>query len=347
MRRFRLTLSITMLASLTALLCVSVLPLSCDDTTESPVTDDDAKTLSTLTKIDDYPLYVMRYYGDYGFDDYLRRADRDGSSAPKEKDAPSWGCTTFAALNPDGEYLLGRNFDWYHHMALLVYTDPPDGYASVSMVDLSYLGFTPGDASDSNLRQLLGAPYWPFDGMNEEGVAVGMMAVPHAEGGDDPEKTTIGSLAAIRLVLDYAKDVEGAVSLLGRYNIDFEGGPPVHYLVSDANRSSVVIEFVANEMKVIPPEHPWQVATNFVMTGYVWDGSPSDCWRYNSAFNALQATNGMIDGDEAMDILQNVSQSITMWSVVYDGQNGTISVATGRSYTTVHDFSMEGLKSLR
>ena len=36
--------------------------------------------------------------------------------------------------------LLGRNFDWYEHPALILFTDPPDGYASVSMVDISYLG---------------------------------------------------------------------------------------------------------------------------------------------------------------------------------------------------------------
>jgi len=47
----------------------------------------------------------------------------------------------------------------------------------------------------------------------------------------------------------------------------------VHYLVSDATRDCAVIEFVENEMKVIPNDVPWQVATNFVITGYTWGGS--------------------------------------------------------------------------
>jgi hypothetical protein len=374
MERSRLVLSVTTSVSLVALVCLFLLPLSCDDTTQSPAVDTAAGTLSTFAQVDDYPLYVMRYYGDYGFDQYLRRGtsgyrdalgvvgdrrdpgrladpdrggERHATVVVQGTDDPPWGCTTFAALNEEGEYLLGRNFDWYDHMALLLYTDPPHGYASVSMVDLGYLGFVPGDTSDSNMRQLLRAPFWPFDGMNEKGVAVGMMAVPHAEGGNDPKKVTIGTLDAIRLVLDHAEDVEAAVSVLGRYNIDFEGGPPVHYLVSDATRRSVVIEFVADEMKVIPCEHPWQVATNFVITGYAWTGSPSDCWRYNRAYSVLESKNGIMSGDEAMNLLHSVCQSITMWSVVYGGQSGTISIAMGLDYATIHDFNMEDLKSRR
>jgi hypothetical protein len=277
----------------------------------------------------------------------LREPNR-GEAPPDARQADgAWGCTTFAALSPAGEYLLGRNFDWYNHVALLLYTDPPDGWASVSMVDLSYLGFVPGDTSRENLERLLRAPHWPFDGMNEHGVAIGMMAVPHAEGGDDGSKTTIGSLAAIRLVLDYAKNVDDAVSLLSRYNIDFAGGPPVHYLVSDATPRSVVIEFLDNDMLVIPSDGPWQAATNFILTGYVFDDSPSDCWRYNTVHNALTETSGVTSSADAMGLLEDCSQPITMWSIVYSGGEKTVSVAAGRRYSNVHRFTVEELKSLR
>jgi hypothetical protein len=326
---------------------ITVLPASCCDTSENPSGDSATATLSTLRKIDDYPLYVLRYYGDYGFPQYLREPDR-GEAPPDIRQADgAWGCTTFAALAPAGEYLFGRNFDWYNRTALLLYTDPPDGWASVSMVDLSYLGFVPGDASDANLERLLRAPYWPFDGMNEHGVAIGMMAVPHAEGGDDGSKTTIGSLAAIRLVLDYAKNVDDAVSLLSRYNIDFAGGPPVHYLVSDATPRSVVIEFLDNDMVVLPSDGPWQAATNFILTGYVFDDSPSDCWRYNSVHNALAAKSGVISSADAMGLLEDCSQPNTMWSVVYSGEEKTVSVAAGRRYSSLHRFTVDELKSLR
>ena len=43
---------------------------------------------------------------------------------------------------PD-DRLFGRNFDWRYSPALLLFTDRPaaGGYASVSMVDIAYLGF--------------------------------------------------------------------------------------------------------------------------------------------------------------------------------------------------------------
>ena len=119
----------------------------------------------------------------------------------------------------------------------------------------------------------------------------------------------------------------------------------MHYLVSDANGRSVVIEFIANEMQVIPCDSSWQVATNFIITGYTWDGDPSACWRYNRAYNTLRAKNGIINRNEARELLESVSQSNTMWSVVYGGMGGTISVVVGRDYATVHDFTMEELKS--
>ena len=46
------------------------------------------------------------------------------------------------------------------------------------------------------------APAWPFDGMNEAGVAVGMAAVPQADERHDPGKPTIDSLEVIREILD-------------------------------------------------------------------------------------------------------------------------------------------------
>jgi hypothetical protein len=297
--------------------------------------------------VDGYPLYVMRYYGDYDLEKYARRGDRPAAPSPLAQAAGRWACTTFTALNDGGDYTLGRNFDWYDHMALLLYTDPLDGWASVSMVDLSYLGFDPDDVSDANLSKLLRAPYWPFDGMNEHGLAVGMMAVPHAEGGIDDSKATIGSLTAIRLMLDHAKDVDEAVSLLDRYNIDFYGGPPVHYLVSDAGRESAVIEFLDNKMVVIRCDSLWQVATNFIIAGYAFDDSPSECWRYNTAYNTLAAKNGIIGSEEAMALLGGCSQPITMWSVVYAGDSGGITVVAGRQYASPHRFTMEYLKTLQ
>ncbi len=297
------------------------------------------RTLNSLQKVDDYPLYVMTFYGDYGFADFLQtggQAELSRSAAGEE-----WACSVFSTLKKDGNLVLGRNFDWHNRVTLLLFTDPPDGYASVSMVDVAYLGFNKKYPSWSDRMGLLEASYWPFDGMNEAGLAVGMMAVPHAESGDDPVKVTLDSLQAVRLLLDYARDVDEAIALLPNYNIDFGGGPPLHYLIADAAGNSAVIEFIDGEMIVLRPDEPWQVSTNFNISHQKPEGANSACWRYNKAYETLNQAKGNLSAVEAMTLLENVSQGSTMWSVVYGLTTGDIQVVMGRQYDEVREFKLK------
>jgi len=196
--------------------------------------------LNSLEQVDDYPLYTMRYYGEYELQSVSMIDNRAiwenlQPNLPTMRQ-PAWACSLFAALGEDEDMQFGRNFDWDYSPALLLFTQPKDGYASVSMVDITYLGF--GDARAHGLTELplkergalLDAPYLPFDGMNEHGLAVGMAAVPSGEMKSNPSKETIGSLMVIRNMLDYAWNVDEAIAILGSYNIDFEGGLAIHYL---------------------------------------------------------------------------------------------------------------------
>jgi hypothetical protein len=304
------------------------------------------RSLATLTKIDDHPLYVMRYYGDYGFEDFLQQGTRtDGySKSHILETAEQWTCTCFTSLNREGEGVFGRNFDWHVHPALILFTVPPDGYASVSMVDISYLGYGKNDPSWIDRPRLLRAPYLPFDGMNERGVTIGMMAVPSADPGEDPQKVTISSLQAIRLMLDYAASTEEAISLLRNYNVDFEGGPPLHYLISDPSGKSAIVEFVDGEMIVLRNRQPWQVATNFVISTTKPEEARSPCWRYRKVYEALERAKGDISQEEAMALLEGVSQSgscPTIWSVAYNMTTRNLQVVIGRKYDEAHRLRLD------
>lgn len=309
----------------------------------SPGLSDEERTLASLQKVDNYPLYVMTYYGDYGFGDMLEDEGVPTTAAAAMYDA--WACTTFAAQTPDGDTILGRNFDWRNRPALLLFTDPPDGYASASMVDISYLGIGVEKPTKAKLRNLLEAPYWPFDGMNEAGLAVGMMAVSHAEGGSDPQKATLDSLAAIRLLLDYAANVDEAIALLQSINVDFGGGPPLHYLIADSSGDSAVIEFVDDEPVVLRTDEPWQVSTNFVISEVPEDERTTVCDRYQTVSQTLERAHGQITEGEAMSLLSEVSsnspQTPTMWSVVYNMTTGEIQVVVGRRYDTAYAFQLD------
>lgn len=286
-------------------------------------------TLATLHRIDKLPLYEMTYTGDY---DGL--AGVPGPGTP----ASPFGCSLFVASGDPNAPLFGRNFDWDPNPALVLHADPPDGYASVSIVDISYLGVKVPDSAEDK-RKLLNAPLLPFDGMNERGLAVGLAADDSASVRPDPAKQTVGSVRVIRLILDHAATVDEAIALLGRYNLDFTGGPPLHYLLADATGASAVVEFVDGTMTVERGGPPWQALTNFRIAGTDDDARQRD-HRYAVASGKLRAEGGKLDPATAMDLLHAVAQPHTRWSVTYELRTGKIRVVAGQRWQTVYDFSL-------
>jgi hypothetical protein len=299
-------------------------------------------TLSSLRQVDDYPLYSMRYQA--GRPRPLQppqtRPVPDGTSNP------TFACSLFAALGDPGGRLFGRNFDWRYSPGLLLFTDREEtgGYASVSMVDLAYFGF--GDAVNdltalplAERRALLDAPDWPFDGLNEAGVAVGMAAVPQADERHDPGKPAIDSLTVMREILDHAGSVDEAVAILKGHNITWEGGPALHYLVADRAGRSALVEFYGGEIAVLPNAGPWHAATNFTRSAVAGDAA-GQCRRYDALIRRLTATGGALDPAAALGLLRSVAQteSATQWSVVYGLNTGRVDIVMGRRYDRVHTF---------
>jgi len=190
------------------------------------LTAEEIETLASLEKVDDYPLYTMRTMGAYPTAEAAGAVVRSAEATP-------WACSLVAALGDSDRMLTGRNFDWSFSPALLLFADPPDGYASVSMVDLAYL-VDPSVALDlaelplEARRPLLLAPYLPFDGMNDAGLAIGMAAVPASPLPYDPTKESIGTIEAIREILDHAGSVDAACDILESHNVVVEGGPALH-----------------------------------------------------------------------------------------------------------------------
>ena len=299
------------------------------------LSDEEAASLSSLEQVDDYPLYTMRYYGAYS----QRASFADTASLP------AWACSLFAALGDADHKLYGRNFDWEYSPAVLLFTDPPDGYASVSIVGIAYFGFggaKAGTVTDLPLierKALLDAPFLPFDGMNERGLAVGMAAVPPGDMRPDPNKETVGSLGVIRRMLDGASNVDEALAILQSYNIDVQGGPPIHYLIADSSGRSLLVEFHEGEMVIIPNEAPWHLATNFLRAS-AGQSAEGRCWRYDKVSKRLTEAAGQLTVQDAMDLLADVSQEGTQWSVVYGMSTGDVNVVMGQKYDNVHTFPL-------
>jgi hypothetical protein len=297
----------------------------------------ESATLSSLEKLDDYPLYVMNYVGDY-------QSPWTSASLPA---GSSFACSLFASLADDGDMFYGRNFDWEFSPSLLLFTNPTDGYASVSMVNLSFLRIsiqTAMELTDLPLTErttLLAAPWTPTDGMNEYGLAIAMAAVPDEfmdDAPDDPSLPTIDSLGIMRQLLDHARDVDEAVQLFGSYNIDFTGGPPVHYLLADRSGKAVLVEFYQGERVELLNQAPFHLATNHMRCIAFGDGG---CWRYRTLSDRLSSMGGHLDTASAMQLLSDVQQEFTQWSSLYDITSGDVHVVIDRDYSTSYAFHLD------
>ncbi len=304
------------------------------------LTEAEKATLSSLQQVDDHPLYTMRFSGAYS--SQVRQAAITSFASADNLDGQetctvNWGCSLFAALGDEQDRLYGRNFDWRFSPALLLFTDPPDGYASVSMVDMEYLGFA-GDRSKNLIslpleerQALLDAPYLPFDGMNEKGLVVGMAAVPVEKMPYDSKNKTIDNLMVIREMLDHAGTVEEAINILGSYNIDM-GSVPIHYLIASSSGDAALVEFYQGELVVFRNETTWQVATNFLVAS-TNGNTQGQCWRYDRISQRLKELDGRISSEAAFDLLEQVSQDITQWSIVYHMTSGNLDIVMGRDYS--------------
>lgn len=296
-------------------------------------------SLESLEMMDEYPLYSMHYFGDYATGN-LGDIDFQTNEEDGQQKRSGWACSLFTAFTDSDGKLYGRNFDWEYSPAVLLYTDPPDGYASVSMVDIAYLGYEGSrgrqllDLPLSELDRLLDAPSLPFDGMNEFGLAVGMAAVPATQQPHHPELETIDSLMVIRLMLDHAQNVEEALAIFNQFNLDWGSGPPLHYLIADRTGKSILLEYWEGETMVYENQGSWQAATNFLQSAHPEDLA-GNCHRYDTLTKTLGSSKENFTAEDALHLLSDVSQGNTQWSIVYGLSDGEIRVVMGQVYDHV------------
>jgi len=140
-------------------------------------------------------------------------------------------------------------------------------------------------------------------------------------------------------MLDGASNVDEAVAILQSYNIDMQGGPPIHYLIADSSGRSVLVEFYEGEIVIIPNEAPWHQATNFLRVS-AGQSAEGRCWRYDKVSQRLTGVDGQLTVHDALDLLADVSQEDTQWSVVYGMSTGDVNVVMGQKYDNVHTFPL-------
>lgn len=256
------------------------------------------------------------------------------------------GCSTFTTKTENGEHIMARNFDLAMPvLPMLVKTAPSDGYASLSIADLEFVGLTAltGIPDDLEARYAaVCAPYLPLDGVNEKGLAVSVMYLDGAPTRQDTGKPRILTMLAIRMLLDRAATVDEAVAMLQQYDMQSSGSAgSYHFMITDRTGKAVVVEYPQNQMVVLEQN----IATNF----YLHDGFGHGQDRYETIVAACaNAPNGVMSEADAMRVLSSVSQqlsddktSYTQWSAVYNLDAGHVNVAIKMDYDAIFSFSLE------
>lgn len=305
------------------------------------------------------PVYIMDVSGDYYFDKFIEEggASNDGELigfvvdnitkgiVPINIDAPDIGCSSFTSVDADGKRYFGRNYDFSTSTGMIVRTNPDgDRYASISSVDLQFLGIKDGAPLSSLMQKLicLAATYAPLDGINEAGVSCGIYmsyqgkedaVVATNQSTDKPDLT---STTMLRLILDYAGSVDEAVELVKKYDLHDSANTSFHYMVADSTGKSAILEWVTatdetdtdgsrRELKVYyndddavlgekEAKNKFQYITNFIVTPdyYENQNSMKGLDRYNAIESKINPdgnnTNGIITYETAMEVLETVGR---------------------------------------
>ena len=276
----------------------------------------------------DEGIYSLDYKGDYKLDEYLEADIQTVEDLDKwfmenltkgistEGSEFDMACSSFAVATPEGEHLLGRNYDLDQSDSMFIRTKPDGGYASIGIVDLGHLNIGQGCEAEIDSQKgkslLEAAPYCICDGINEKGLGVSLLQLTEPHKVNDTDKHDLLVYIALRALLDKCADADEAVAMLGEYDI-YSPHPQwsYHVFITDKSGKSVVVEWVDGEMKVVEDN----AVTNFILFEAPAYRDPDG--RYTKLKKALEEKSTATN-DEAMEMLGTVKVDWTRWSAVYD-----------------------------
>lgn len=302
--------------------------------------------------------------------------------------APEFGCASFTATTVEGDALLARNYDFYETNIGIVRTHARKGcHATISTTDLSFAGKQLKDGIQGIADKVLclTVPYITLDGVNDAGISccINMSYQGGGEGGSttatnqNTEKPDMTSTLLLRMILDYADDLEEAVTIAQSYDLHDSANESFHYMVADASGRSAILEWVcgdditdnngaARELVVTYSDvdahigedeatAKYQWMTNFIIQPgyYLSDKQKPGYDRYEHIYEVLNASDGVVQDEwEAMNLLGQIARrtwkpvrnAYTPHSVVYNLTDKSVLWVSNENYedeTAIFEFSIK------
>lgn len=322
-------------------------------------------------------VYEMTMDGGYYFDEFIEQGGVSNDDdliqfivdnitkglIPISMKAPEVGCSSFTVIDENENNLFGRNYDFASTSSLILHTNPGNGrHASISSVDLQFLGL--GDGIDGLMDKLtaIAAAYAPLDGMNDAGVSCGIYMSYQGPGDESystdqqTDKPDLTSTTMLRMILDYADDVDEAVDLVKKYDFHDSANSSFHYMVADKSGKSAILEWVNEDatdstdidgtkrvLKVYyndkdemlgedEAKNNFQYITNFIVTpGYYANENQEDMKgldRYNYIKNTINPdgtnTEGKFTKEKSLNLLKDLGRRKWNQTVGSDSNNITV-----------------------
>jgi len=273
--------------------------------------------LSLLTICDDYNVNkdcfskILSVIGSSTSDQYTFKADGMKGS-------------TFSVPKKEGDgYYVGRNLDLNkdsHNLVLVNY--PEEDYSSITTVNLDFIKKVGGEDIDliNNDILMLASIFATLDGLNEKGVhvSINMKQGEVLKNQVNYIKDNAVASYLVRFILDYASTTDQAIDLLRFFEIHNEFDFDVHFMISDTNGKSVVVDYRLDEKgtsKINVTETT--IVTNFSFSSGEKSGLGME--QYNIINEKISSTPSM-NVEEVKETLE-ASKRDTQCSIIYDLNN--------------------------
>ena len=320
------------------------------------------KGANSCVKLDD-GLYYMEYRGDDGFDGLMtkggfEKADdmvgyiieflskghyKTDVNASKEP----YGCSALTVRTPDGDVLMGRNFDFPSALGVIMHCIPDKGYETITTFNVEFYNFGKDFKPEGfkNQYMCLSGLFVALDGINEKGLAIAdLMAGDTIETHQRTSRPDLTTTAAIPYMLKNAANVDEALKLLEGIDMHSDIGMAHHYAMADVSGRSVVVEYVDNKMVVV--ESP-AVANHYLCEQKLNVGLEEGDDRYSKLCERFDQTDGVMNEEQLTEAIAGVSQPQregflgTAWTMVMDLSHPSVTYYSLRHFDKPFHFELE------